>query len=288
MQFVTANGAKIPSLGFGTYGMRRVDMLRMIPAALKAGFRHVDTAQIYQNEGEVGECVAASGLKREDIFLTTKVWVANYPRRSFAASVDDSLRKLRSDYVDLLLLHWPSNATPLAEQIASLNAAVQAGKARHVGVSNFTRGLMSDAIRLSTAPIVTNQVEYHPYLNQSLLIDECRRLSVSFTAYCGMAIGRVFEDPTLREIAAAHRKTVAQIVLRWLLQQPGVIALSRTVHPERVASNVGVFDFALSDAEMAAIHGLAAAGSRIVSPPGLAPAWDPTPPGYRRPALAAS
>ena len=277
MQFVTANGANIPALGFGTYGMSRPDMLRMIPAALDAGFRHIDTAQIYRNEAEVGECVAASGLRRGDVFLTTKVWVANYPKRAFAASVDDSLRKLRMDYIDLLLLHWPSTATPLAEQIEGLNAAVQAGKVRHVGVSNFNRTLMAEAVKLSAAPIVTNQFEYHPYLNQALLIGECRRLGVSATAYCGMAVGRVFSDPVLEEISKARGRTVAQIVLRWLLQQEGVVALSRTTSPGRTANNAAVFDFALTAAEMAAIHGLAETNSRIVSPSGLSPAWDPTP-----------
>ena len=277
MQFVSANGATIPALGFGTYGMSRPDMLRMIPVALDAGFRHIDTAQIYQNEAEVGVCVAASGLRREDLFLTTKVWVANYPARAFAASVDDSLRKLRTDYIDLLLLHWPSTATSLAEQIEGLNAAVRAGKVRHVGVSNFNRALVADAVKLSAAPIVTNQFEYHPYLDQAVLIEECRRLGVSVTAYCGMAVGRVFSEPVLEEIAWAHGRTVAQIVLRWLLQQEGVIALSRTANPERTASNAAVFDFELTAAEMAAIHGLAEPNSRIVSPSGLSPVWDPTP-----------
>jgi diketogulonate reductase-like aldo/keto reductase len=277
MQFVTAGGATLPALGFGTYGMARPDMLRMIPAALKTGFRHIDTAQIYRNEAETGECVAASGLRREELFLTTKIWVANYSERAFARSVDDSLRKLRADYIDLLLLHWPSNAVPLAEQIAGLDAAVQAGKVRHIGVSNFNRALLEEAVKLSAAPIVTNQFEYHPYLNQALLIDACRRLGVGVTAYCGMAVGRVFGEPMLKDIAAAHRKTVAQIVLRRLLQQDGVIALSRSVNPDRIASNMQVFDFALSPKEMAAIQDLARDGSRIVDPPGLAPAWDPTP-----------
>ena len=276
MQFVTAGGATLPALGFGTYGMARPDMLRMIPSALKAGFRHIDTAQIYRNEAEVGECVAASGLRREDVFLTTKVWVANYPERAFTRSVDDSLRKLRTDYIDLLLLHWPSEAVPLAEQIAGLNTAVQAGKVRHIGVSNFNSTLMAEAVKLSTAPIITNQFEYHPYLNQKVLIDACRRLGVSVTAYCGMAVGRVFDEPILKDIAAAHGKTVAQLVLRWLLQQDTVIALSRSTNTERIVSNMQVLDFTLSPAEMAAIHDLARDGSRIVDPPGLAPHWDTT------------
>ena len=191
MKMIAANGAEIPALGFGSYGMSREDMLRTIPAALSAGFRHIDTAQIYRNEAEVGECVQASGLQRAEVFLTTKVWVANYAKGAFATSVDDSLRKLRTDYIDLLLLHWPYSNAPLGEQIAGLNAAVKAGKVRHIGVSNFNRRLLTEAVRLSEAPIVTNQFEYHPYLNQQLLIDECRRLGVSVTAYCGMAVGRV-------------------------------------------------------------------------------------------------
>jgi diketogulonate reductase-like aldo/keto reductase len=283
MQFVTANGAKIPAIGFGTYGMPRLEMLRVIPVALEAGFRHIDTAQIYQNETEVGECLAASSLKREDVFLTTKVWIANYAARDFALSVDESLRKLGTDYIDLLLLHWPSDTTPLAEQIKGLNTAVRKGKVRHIGVSNFNRKLMKKAVKLSDAPIVTNQFEYHPYLNQTALIDECRGLGVSVTAYCGMAVGRVFRDPVLNEIASARGRSVAQIVLRWLVQQEDVIALSRTTNPARVASNLQVFDFALTEAEMATIHDLARAGSRIVSPLGLSPTWDSTPPAWAPP-----
>jgi 2,5-diketo-D-gluconate reductase B len=277
MKMVTANGAHIPALGFGTYGMAREDMLRTIPAALDAGFRHIDTAQIYRNEAEVGESVQASGLDRQEVFLTTKVWVANYARDAFAASVDDSLRKLRTDYIDLLLLHWPCVNTPLPEQIDGLNAAVKAGKVRHIGVSNFNRRLLADAVRLSDAPIVTNQVEYHPYLNQQLLIDECYRLGVSVTAYCGMAVGRVFEDPVLLAIASRLGKTVAQIVLRWLVQQDGVIALSRTTSPKRIPANLDMFGFELSPEDMHAISRLASDDSRIVSPTGLSPAWDPTP-----------
>jgi 2,5-diketo-D-gluconate reductase B len=277
IQFVTKSGVTLPALGLGTYGMARRDMLRMVPAALKAGFRHIDTAQIYRNEIEVGECVASSGLRRQDLFLTTKVWVANYPERAFATSVDESLRRLRTDYIDLLLLHWPNTAVSLAEQVEGLNAAVRAGKVRHIGVSNFNRALMVKTVELSAAPIATNQFEYHPYLNQAPLIAACRQLGVAVTAYCGMAVGRVFAESILKDIAAAHRRTVAQVVLRWLVQQEGVVALSRSTDPDRIASNVAIFDFDLTASEMAAIHNLARAGSRIVDPPGLAPAWDETP-----------
>jgi 2,5-diketo-D-gluconate reductase B len=275
MQDVLANGARIPAIGFGTYGMARAEMLRMIPAALKGGFRHIDTAQIYRNEAEVGECTASSGVPRSEMFITTKVWVANYPAGRFATSVDESLRIVRTDYVDLLLLHWPHNGVPLAEQIGLLNETVKAGKARHIGVSNFNRQMLDQAIGLSAAPLVTNQFEYHPYLDQSLLAGATREGGLAVTAYCAMAVGRVLGDPTLARIAASHGRSIPQVVLRWLIQLGNVVALSRTTNPDRVAENQAIFDFELGEDEMAAIHALARPNSRIVDPPVLAPAWDP-------------
>jgi diketogulonate reductase-like aldo/keto reductase len=276
MQNVHVGNAAIPAIGFGTYGMSAAEIYRLIPAALRAGFRHIDTAQIYGNEGEIGDCVAASGIPRSEIFLTTKVWVSNYAERNFEASVNESLRKLKTDYIDLLLLHWPGSNVPLAEQIAGLNAVARAGKVRHIGVSNFNRALMVESVRLSAVPLVTNQFEYHPYLNQSVLIESTLQAGLAVTGYCGMAIGRVFSEPTLEEIAARYDKTIAQIVLRWLVQQRGVVALSRTAKLERLAQNLAVFDFELESEDMTAIHSLATADSRIVNPPGLAPKWDRT------------
>jgi 2,5-diketo-D-gluconate reductase B len=274
MQHVLANGARIPAIGFGTYGTVRAEMLRTLPAALKTGFRHIDTAQIYRNEMDVGECVASSGIPRSEIFLTTKVWVANYPERNFAFSVDQSLRNLQTDHVNLLLLHWPSEGVPLAEQIGLLNETVRSGRARHIGVSNFNRRLLEQAIALSATPLVTNQFEYHPYLNQSLIAGATRQAGLAVTAYCAMAVGRVLGDPKLAEIAATHGRSIPQVVLRWLIQQDGVVALSRTTNPNRLAENLAVFDFELGGGEMAAIQTLARPNSRIVNPPGLAPAWD--------------
>jgi diketogulonate reductase-like aldo/keto reductase len=274
MQTVTANGGRIPSLGFGTYGMTGPALSKFIPAALRAGFRHIDTAQIYANEADVGEGVIASGLGRSEVFITTKAWVNNYTPAQFALSVDQSLRKLRTDYIDLLLLHWPSNAVPLADQIGALNETVRSGKVRHIGVSNFNRALMAEAVRLSDMPLVANQFEYHPYLDQRLLLSATRDAGLSVIAYCAMAVGRVFTDPTLEEIAAQRGKGVSQIVLRWLVQQDGVVALSRSTNPDRVADNAAIFDFELSPAEITAIGLLTQPGSRIVNPPGLAPDWD--------------
>ncbi|WP_269501304.1 aldo/keto reductase [Burkholderia sp. IMCC1007] len=278
MQTVHAGGAVIPALGYGTYGMPALDIYRILPAALDAGFRHIDTAQIYGNEAAIGECIAASHIPRSEVFVTTKVWVSNYSARNFAASVDDSLRKLKTDYIDLLLLHWPSSTVPLAEQIEALNAVAKSGKVRHIGVSNFNRALLAEAIKLSTIPLVTNQFEYHPYLKQSKLIESTRQAGLAVTSYCGMAIGRVFSDEVLKEVAARYGKTVAQIVLRWLVQQDGVVALSRTSKVERLAQNTAIFDFELADDDMSAIHRLATQNSRIVDPHGLAPEWDSTTP----------
>jgi diketogulonate reductase-like aldo/keto reductase len=276
MQNVQAGDALIPALGYGTYGMSDDEIYRLLPEALRAGFRHIDTAQVYRNEASVGECVAASGIPRSEVFITTKVWVSNYSSQRFGASVDESLRKLKTSYIDLLLLHWPGSDIPLPEQVAGLNTAVKSGKVRHIGVSNFNRKLMEAVTQLSEIPLVTNQFEYHPYLDQSLLIERTRKAGLAVTAYCGMAVGRVFSDDILKEIAARYDKTVAQIVLRWLVQQEGTVALSRTSQAERLAQNIAVFDFQLSATEMAGIHALARPNSRIVDPRGLAPVWDST------------
>ncbi|KRA60605.1 aldo/keto reductase [Rhizobium sp. Root651] len=271
---VTANGASIPALGFGTFRIPGPDVLRIVPHALKAGFRHIDTAQIYGNEAEVGEAIAGSGVARGDIFLTTKVWVENYRHDAFLASVDESLKKLRTDYVDLLLLHWPNETVALSEQIGALNEVREAGKVRHIGVSNFNTALMAEAVKLSKAPIVTNQIEYHPYIDQDVVMAAAKAAGMSVTGYYGMADGKVFADPVLKDIAAGRGKSVAQVVLRWLVQQEGVVALSKTVSEARVDENLAIFDFALSADEMAAIRALARPDGRVVSPDGLAPVWD--------------
>ncbi|AYG68480.1 MULTISPECIES: aldo/keto reductase [unclassified Rhizobium] len=273
MKIVSANSASIPALGFGTFRMPGSDTERMVAHVLGNGYRHIDTAQIYGNEAEVGDGILRSGITRVDLFLTTKVWVENYRHDAFIASVDESLKKLKTDYVDLLLLHWPNDTVPLAEQIGALNEVAKAGKVRHIGVSNFNRALMHEAVRLSDLPLVTNQVEYHPYLDQSPVIKTAAGLGMSVTAYYAMADGKVLSDPVLKDIAGRHGKSIAQIVLRWIVQQ-GLIVLSKTVSEARAAENAAIFDFALSQEEMAEIHALAQPSGRIVSPDGLAPIWD--------------
>lgn len=270
---VTANGASIPALGFGTWKLEGKDAVRMVRHALATGYRHIDTAQIYGNEAEVGEGIKTSGVPRADIFLTTKVWVKNFKTANFAASVDDSLQKLKTDYVDLLLLHWPSPVIPLEEQIAALNAVKQSGKVRHIGVSNYTTALLAQARKLSPSPFVTNQVECHPYLDQSKVIAATRAAGMCLTVYSPMAEGKVLNEPLLKDIAAKYKKSVPQIVLRWIIQQ-GHVALSKTSNEARATENLAIFDFELTPQEMAAIRGLARPDGRTISPDRLAPEWD--------------
>jgi 2,5-diketo-D-gluconate reductase B len=273
MHTVSANGANIPALGFGTFRMPDADVHRVLPEALKLGFRHVDTAQAYNNEAAVGDVIAKSGIPRADIFLTTKVWVDRIGK-DFTTSVDESLAKLKTDHIDLLLLHWPKSEMPLADRIGALNDLVRAGKVRHIGVSNFSTALMDEAVKLSDVPIANNQVEYHPYLDQTTVLEKADETGISVTGYYLMANGAVPKDEVLAEIGARHGKSAAQVVLRWAVQQKNVIALSKTATTERLPENFAIFDFALTEDEMQAIHALARPDGRIVSPAHLAPDWD--------------
>jgi diketogulonate reductase-like aldo/keto reductase len=275
MHPVSANGATFPALGFGTFRMNEAEVAAVLPEAIRRGFRHVDTAQLYNNEEAVGAALAASVVPRGEVFVTTKVWPSNFAPTAFLPSVEESLRKLGTDYVDLLLLHWPGGSeVPRAEQIDQLNRAADKGMAAHIGISNYSVAQMHEAAGLSAVPLVTNQVEYHPWLAQTPVLAACRELGMALTGYFGMAEGRAPSDPLLREIGAAHGKTAAQVALRWQVQQPGVVALSKTARTERLAENLAIFDFELSAEEMAAIHALARPDGRIINPAALAPAWD--------------
>lgn len=273
MLTVNAHGAAIPALGFGVFRMSDAEVETVVPAALEAGFRHFDTAQIYRNEAALGRALQAAGARRDELFLTTKVWVDRYSPDRFAASVDESLDKLKVDRVDLLLLHWPADQVAIADQIEMLNAVQAAGKTRFIGVSNQNIAQLRLSVTRSAAPIVTNQIEVHPYLDQRAMAEAAKAAGVAITAYYAMADGAVPRDPELQRIGAKYGKNAAQVALRWLVQQ-GFVALSKTARPERVAENIAIFDFTLDDGDMAAIAGLARPDGRLVSPAGLAPAWD--------------
>jgi 2,5-diketo-D-gluconate reductase B len=256
MHVVEANGASIPALGFGTYRLADDEAERLVGEALGVGYRHVDTARMYRNEAGVGRGLRRSGVDREEVFLTTKVWPDDFERDRLLSAVRDSLSKLEVEHVDLVLLHWPSRSVPLEETIAALNEARERGDTRHIGVSNFDPDLLSRAAGLGDAPLVNNQVEYHPFKDQSPALEAAREMGMSLTAYSPLAKGRVSGDATLREIGAAHGKNESQVALRWLVQQEGVIAIPKTASPERCRSNFEIFDFELSEEEMASISTL--------------------------------
>jgi 2,5-diketo-D-gluconate reductase B len=263
----------IPLLGYGTYPLAGDECRRCVSMALELGFRHIDTAQNYDNEEEVGEAIAASGLKRADIFLVTKVARDNLGSRNFIHSVKDSLELLATDYVDLLLIHWPPEERHLDAAIEALCEAQDLKLARAVGVSNFTIPLLKRAVARSRHPIVNNQVEFHPMIDQSRLAAAAKELGVALSAYAPLARGAALKEKAVIDAAQRLGRPPAEIVLRWIVQQ-GVIALPMTTKRENAASNLRVFDFQLFDADMAAIGAATKQNRRLISPTGWAPQWD--------------
>lgn len=258
---IAIDGHAIPLLGFGTWQIEPADARRMVAEALRIGYRHIDTAWIYHNEAAVGDGIRDSGVDRNDIWLTTKIWVAHFERDALLRQAEESAKALGFT-PDLLLLHWPKKTPDVAETIAALNEAKDKGLTRAIGVSNFPSAEFREAQALSTARLVTNQVEYHPYLKLTRLLETARELGSSITAWSPLAQGQVADDPTIGEIARAHGKSPAQVTLRWLIQQE-VIAIPRTVKEHRARENFDIFDFALSAEEMDRIHALARPDGRL-------------------------
>jgi diketogulonate reductase-like aldo/keto reductase len=272
MEFVEAHGARIPIVGFGTMRLKEDAGREAILSAIRVGYRHLDTAAYYGNEKEVGEAIKASGVKREDIFLTTKVRDDKLKADDFARSLDNSLKLLDLPQVDLLLIHWPNPNVPAAESIGALNKAKRDGLTKHIGVANYTVALLDEAWKVTKEPLVTNQIEVQPFLDQTKVIAATRSHGMSITAYCPIARGRVPGNPVLERIGTAHGKTASQVSLRWLVQQ-GIIVIPGSGKPERQKENFAVLDFALSPAEMNEIAGLKKPDGRVVNPP-QAPKWD--------------
>ena len=268
-----AHGAEIPALGFGTSPQTGALAAEEVVAALKAGYRHIDTARKYGTEREVGEAMRASGVPRGDIFLTTKVSHENLREADFARSVDESLKALNVDYFDLLMIHWPNPEIPVSEAVKGLAKAKRQGIARHIGVANFNTTLLGEALAHCGEPIVALQAEYHPYLDQTKVLAACRAHGLAFVAYCPLGRGRLFNDKVLGEIAEQRGRTLAQIALRWLMQQ-GVAAIPRSSNPERIAANLNVFDFELTADEMRRIAALKRPDGRIADPRSRVPPWD--------------
>ncbi|WP_407174973.1 aldo/keto reductase [Bradyrhizobium sp. STM 3562] len=271
MQFIEANGARIPAIGLGTWELRGRTCARIVEQALKLGYRHIDTAQVYDNEREVGDGVRAAGVKRDEVFLTTKVWTNHFAPNDLERSAKESLVRLRQPHVDLLLLHWPNPHVPLAETLGALAHAKRLGLTRHIGVSNFTVALIEEAVKACPEPLACDQVEYHPYLDQAKVRAACAQEGMAVVAYSPVAKGKIKNDETLLRIGRTHRKTPAQVCLRWLVQQ-NVSAIPRTSRIERLSENINIFDFALSGEEMEQIFELASPKGRLTDF-GFAPKW---------------
>lgn len=268
---LTIGATHIPRLGFGTFRLTGEACHSAVSAALQIGFRHIDTAQMYDNEEIVGAAIATSGVSRDDIFLTTKIGNHNHGRAEVLRSVDESLDKLGTDHVDLLLIHWPVESVALAETCEAMAQVQEAGKARHLGVSNFTTKLV-DAARLHME-VFANQVEYHVYLDQQAILTQARRYGHAVTAYAPMARASVMEDSTVASIAAHHQASPTAVALAWLLSQDQVVAIPKATSRAHILSNFSAVEISLTAEETDALNALPKDG-RLVSPPGRAPDWD--------------
>ncbi|MBT3810947.1 MAG: aldo/keto reductase [Rhodospirillaceae bacterium] len=272
---INSHGAAIPAVGYGTMLFPEPERaVELILHALNCGYRHIDTARKYGTEQWVGEGIRASGVPREEIWVTTKVTEENAKADDFARSVETSLDTLGLDYVDLLLIHWPQPNVPLAETLGALAKAKRDGLARNIGVSNFTIPLLDEAMAKCPEPLVTNQIEYHTYINQDRLIAACRKHGLLITCHAPLARGAMLDDPVILDIAAAHNKTAAQVALRWLIQQPDVGIVPRALEFSEIEENIGIYEFTLSDADMDRIGQLKARNLRVIDPEVRRPVWD--------------
>lgn len=250
MEYVSVQGEEVPAIGLGTWNLTDDECVRAVRRALELGYRHVDTAQDYDNEREVGHAIATSDVPREECFVTTKLWPSNYRYEDVIESTRESLDRLGMEYVDLLLMHWPHPFVSTEETLGAMADLVDEELVRHVGVSNFSRSQLEEARELSREPILTDQVQYHPYRDRSDLLEYCRREGVMLTAYSPLVHGGLVGDDRLAAIGTRYGKTASQVALRWLVQQEMVAAIPKATSREHLAANLAVFDFSLTDEEM--------------------------------------
>ncbi len=272
MEYIELQGEKVPGLGFGTWQLKGQECYRSVQDALTIGYRHIDTAQAYGNEARVGQAIEDSEVSRDEIWLTTKLWRDNLNRRNLKRSMNESLEKLRTDYVDLLLIHWPFPGMDLEAVLEEMSEIVEEGKARNIGISNFTPEQIDEATSLSEKPLLTDQVEYHPFLDQSEVLEKCRERDMMLTAYSPVARGSVIGNKVLESIGSNYGKTEAQVALRWLIQQKNVAAIPKAASQEHREANFDIFDFKLTEDEMKDIKKLTSRNDRKVNP-GFGPDW---------------
>lgn len=272
MEMITAHGLRMPKLGLGTWRMSGSECTEAVEAALARGYRHIDTAQMYGNEAEVGAALAATSVPRADIHVTTKVWHEHLAPAAMRRAMESSLKLLKLDFVDLYLIHWPAPNMDLPAVLAALAKLKEEGLAKHIGVSNFTVALMKRSVEDVGAPIACNQIEYHVMLDQSKVLAYARSKDIAITAYCPLARGNLADQPIIDAIARKHGVTPQQVALKWLLDQDGVSAIPKASRPENQQANLDALKLTLDDDDRAKIAKLPK-GNRIVNP-GIAPAWD--------------
>lgn len=271
MTIITTNGLHMPKLGLGTYRLKGEECVAAVSGALERGYRHLDTAKMYANEEAVGEAMANSAVARSDIHLTTKVWWDSLAPDAMQRSLDDSLSKLRTDYLDLFLIHWPAPGMDLAAALHAIMAIKEQGMVRNIGVCNFPLGMFRRAVEEIQAPIVVHQFEYHVLLDQTKLVSYAQSRNIAVTAYCPLAQGRLADHPSLATIATKHKASPAQIALKWLLDQDGVTAIPKAGRAESQLANLAAWDVKLDDLDRAAIAALPKT-ERFVNP-AFAPDW---------------
>jgi 2,5-diketo-D-gluconate reductase B len=272
MQFKSIQGINVPEIGLGTYNLYGRECYKAVRYAFEIGYRHIDTAQMYKNEKEIGEAIRKSGLDREDIFLTTKVWHTNLEHDDVLQTVEDSLKEFNTPYVDLLLIHWPNHKVSFEKTFEAMLILKEQSKTLNIGVSNFTLSMMKHALEELRVPLLCNQVEFHPFLGQFDLLDYSYDNDFLVTAYSPLAKGNVSNDQTLTEIGNTHGKTAAQVALRWLIEQENVVAIPKASSEDHLRENLDIFDFALTDEQFEAIDALDKS-KRFVNPT-FAPDWD--------------
>lgn len=238
-------GAQIPALGLGTWKMKGEECRKAVRNAIEIGYRHIDTAVFYGNEEEVGKAI--NSFRREDVFLTTKIWKDKLEYGDFKRSTEGSLKRLETDYVDLVLIHWPNPETPLGETIRAMNELVEEGKTKHIGVSNFSVEQLEEARRLSEHPIITDQVKYHVGMDRSSLTNYCRENDVLLTAYSPLGQGKLLDNDHLKELASEYGKTPGQVALKWLIDQEKVIAIPKASSRDHMRENLDLFDWELRE-----------------------------------------
>ena len=272
MEYLQTQGIRLPRLGLGTFRLQGDDCRVAVESALGLGYRHIDTAEMYGNEDPIGAAIAASGVARKDLHVTTKVWNENLAPDAIRRAFDASLNKLGLDHVDLYLVHWPSKSMNLPAIFETLMKLKQEGRTRAIGVANFNLALLKTVVEEIKAPIACNQIEYHVMLDQTKVARYLAAKSIPLVAYCPLAQGRAASDPTLMAIGRKHGASAAQVALKWLLDQDGVVAIPKASRAESQQANLDAQNIGLDDEDMRAIAGLPK-DKRCVNP-GFAPAWD--------------